>query len=482
MRAHDNSSTPSSPCAPTNPASRGAIQPGLKMESPGHCGSSEEVETDPYRCSSEEPLAGNYFVAAYPPFSAWTDTQRSALGDALQEPAPYDTALGLYVHLPFCQKKCDYCYYLSYIRQKPEIIDRYLADLVREFHLYARKPALHDRDVSFVYFGGGTPSTLSPSQVEYLGKGLRSALRWDRIREITFECAPRSVRPKLLASLQQIGVNRLSMGVQSFDDELLKLNGRVHLANDVTRAYQSIRDAGFEWVNLDLMVGLIGETEEKWCETVKRVIQLGPESVTIYQTEIPYNTTLFKDLESGTLPAKPVSWAIKRKRLDEAFRELERAGYTVVSGYAAVKDPEQHRFHYQDKLWHGCDMLGLGVASFGYFGGVHYQNEVTMHDYETAVEEGRLPIKRAHALNKSDRLVREFILQLKLGRVECAPFHEKFGLHLKDVFEQPLNELQQQGLLNVDDRGVALTRAGLLRVDRMLPEFYDTRYAKTRYT
>jgi oxygen-independent coproporphyrinogen-3 oxidase len=127
-------------------------------------------------------------------------------------------------------------------------------------------------------------------------------------------------------------------------------------------------------------------------------------------------------------------------------------------------------------------MLGLGVASFGYFGGVHYQNEVTMHDYETAVEEGRLPIKRAHALNMSDSLVRELILQLKLGRVECAPFHEKFGLHLKDVFEQPLNELQQQGLLNVDDRGVALTRAGLLRVDRMLPEFYDTRYAKTRYT
>lgn len=442
----------------------------------------EGVESGPCGGFEDEPLAGNYFVAAYPPFSAWQLSQLPALHEALRDPVLHDTPLGIYLHLPFCQKKCHYCYYLSYIRQKPEVIDRYLEDLVREYQLYARHPAVRDRDVSFLYIGGGTPSTLTPDQIEFLSRGLAGALRWNDIREITFECAPRSVRRKMLESLHKIAVNRLSMGVQSFDDRLLKLNGRVHLAEDVTRAYRLIREAGYRWVNLDLMVGLIGESDETWHDTVKKTIELSPESVTIYQVEIPYNTQLYDDIKSGTLPADPVPWPTKRRRLDEGFRALEEAGYTVVSAYAAVKDPDQHRFHYQDKLWRGCDLLGLGVASFGYFGGVHYQNEVTLRDYEEAVERDRLPVCRAHALSTRDRLVREFILQLKLGRVESAPLREKYGLRIDDVFEHPLEKLRKRGLLDLDESGVALTRQGLLCVDRLLPEFYDRRYSGSRYT
>ena len=148
--------------------------------------------------------------------------------------------------------------------------------------------------------------------------------------------------------------------MQSLDDELLVLNGRVHLARDVFRAHRRLRAAGFRYINLDLMVGLVGETDDRWRDTVRRVIALDPESVTIYQTEIPYNTKLYHDLASGALPVAPASWATKRRRLDEAFRELENAGYTVVNAYAAVKDPDRYRFHYQDELWRGCDMLGLG--------------------------------------------------------------------------------------------------------------------------
>ena len=300
--------------------------------------------------ADEEPLAGNYFVAAYPPFSMWEESHAPALREVLREPTPAGTALGLYVHIPFCQNKCDYCYYLSYVGEKPEIVNGYLRAVIGELDLYARQPAVGEREVSFAYFGGGTPSTLTDDQVRMLGSALRRRLCWDNVSEITYECAPRSVHSSFLSALSEIGVNRLSMGVQSFDDALLKLNGRVHLEEDVTRAYSRIREAGFDCVNLDLMVGLMGETDEKWWESVRRVIELGPESVTIYQTEIPFNTKLHADLEAASLPAPAVPWEVKRERLDYGFRKLEEAGYSVVSAYAAVKDPERHRFHYQHDL------------------------------------------------------------------------------------------------------------------------------------
>lgn len=248
------------------------------------------------------------------------------------------------------------------------------------------------------------------------------------------------------------------------------------------RAYSLIRQADFAWVNLDLMCGLMGETEEQWRESLRRVIELGPDSVTIYQTEIPRNTQLYRDLKAGALPAAPSSWEIKRSRLDAGFRELERAGYTVVSAYNAVKDPQRHRFAYQDYLWRGADMLGLGVAAFGYFGGVHAQNEVTLEEYEAAMERSELPVKRAFKLSVRDQVVREFVLQLKLGTVPAAPFRERFGVDIATEFAEPLRALAAEGWLTASDEAIRLTRQGLLRVDRLLSRFNDSRFQDVRYT
>jgi oxygen-independent coproporphyrinogen-3 oxidase len=430
----------------------------------------------------EEPWAGNCFVATYPPFSLWNEGHVPIFDQVLEIPAAGGAPLGMYVHIPFCRKKCDYCYYLSYIGQKPEVVNGYLEGIIRELGMYAGRPGIEGRKISFVYFGGGTPSTLSEDQVEMLGNSLRGILNWDEVREITFECAPKSVRAGFLKSLRGMGVTRLSMGVQSFDDELLKLNGRIHLGEDVVRAYSMIEEAGFDCVNLDLMAGLMGETDEKWDETVRQVIELGPSSVTVYQTEIPYNTKLYRDLEGGHLPAAPVSWEVKRERVGRAFAALEGAGYTVVSAYAAVKDAERQRFLYQNDLWQGGDMLGLGVASFGYVAGVHSQNHATLEEYLGALNRGEMPVKRAYALHERDRLVREFILQLKLGRVEAAPFREKFGISLREVFGEVLAPLEGQGFVRMDGDAICLTRQGLLRADRLVTEFYDVECRNLRYT
>ena len=433
------------------------------------------------RVPLNEPVAGNYFVATYPPFSAWDATQVPFLHEALAQPAP-GKPLGVYVHLPFCQKKCDYCYYLSYIAQPAAVVDQYLETVARECALYAERPGVKGRPLSFVYFGGGTPSSLSPTQVRHLVDGLRRGLAWNGIEEVTFECAPRSVRREFLETLREVGVTRLSMGVQSFDDELLRLNGRSHPAEDVERAYSLIRQTDFAWVNLDLMCGLLGETEAQWRESIRRVIALAPDGVTIYQTEIPHNTQLYRDIKAGTLPVAPLSWDTKRARLDEGFRELERAGYTVVSAYNAVKDPQRHRFLYQDRLWRGEDMLGLGVAAFGYFGGVHAQNEITLEQYEAAVARGEVPVKRAFKLSAHDQAVRAFVLQLKLGEVPLAPFRERFDVDPATALAKPLQALVAEGWLTVGREFVRLTRPGLLRVDRLLPRFYDPQFQDVRYT
>ena len=430
---------------------------------------------------SVEPLVGNYFISAYPPFSCWQSSQTEAVEHVLDTPAP-DQPIGLYVHIPFCGKKCDYCYYLSYVARESGTVEAYLAAVVDELSLYAdRFPALQERRVSFVYFGGGTPSTLTPPQIRSVGLGLRNSLCWPDVEEITFEVAPRSVRRKKLKALQEIGVNRISMGVQSFDDRLLQLNGRYHFSTDVTRAYDLIQEFDFDWVNLDLMVGLLGETWKIWKASIQRVIDLDPDSVTIYQTEIPPNTKLYRDLKEGNLAATPVPWELKRERLDYAFNELEQGGYTVASGYSAVKDPSRHRFRYQQYLWRGGDMLGLGVGSFSYLGGVHFQNTGKLDDYQELIQSGKVPIRRALQLTNRERLVREFILQLKCGEIQANSFQAKFGVDVLREFSQPIAELETEGWLTVSKAGIRLTRPGLLKVDRLLPRFYQQEYRRVKY-
>ena len=436
---------------------------------------------EPSRLMAEEPPTGNYFVAAYPPFSSWKPSLVHELSTALSQRAP-GRPLGLYVHLPFCQKKCDYCYYLSYVRKTATQVDSYLTRLLEELELYKSEPLFKDRSLAFVYFGGGTPSTLDPGQIRYFGRGLDRIISWGSVSEVTFECAPQSVDSEKLIALKQIGVSRLSMGVQSFDDEVLRQNGRVHLASDVAKAFSLIRVADFEILNLDLMVGMIGETRESFEASVRRAIELSPDSITIYQTEIPHNTRLHRELVAGKLPGKPVSWHMKRERLDWGFRELEAAGYTIVSGYTAVKNPDSYRFEYQEHLWRGGDMLGLGVASFSYAAGVHFQNAERLGEYSAQVGKGVLPVRRARRLSREERRVREFVLQLKWGEVDVARFRNKFGKNALAQFTEPLREAEGESFLTSSPSAVKLTRKGLLRVDRLLPWFYLKEHRDVRYT
>lgn len=430
----------------------------------------------------DEPTLGNYFVAAYPPFSQWSEAGIEDFERVLEAPPTQPAPLGLYCHIPFCVERCHYCYYLSHSGRQLERVDATLTALIAELREYAGKPVFAGRPLDFVYFGGGTPSLLSTARLRRLLGGLAEIWPWSAAREVTFECAPKTVTLDKLRWLREAGVTRLSLGVQQLDDEVLRRNGRVHLVADVEAAYAAARQVGFDVVNFDLMVGLVGETEATVASSLDRVLQLAPDCVTVYQLEVPYNTPLCRELRQGELDPPLASWAEKHARLQSVFARLTAAGYRALSAYAAVRDPARHGFVYQDALYHGADLLGLGVSSFSYVQRVHHQNAVALDDYLTALDESRLPFGRAYALSEDECAVREMVLQLKLGRVERGWFRAKYGVDVLERFAEPLQRFSALGWLRTNDTVIELTPEGVPRADRMLPAFYNERHRTTRYS
>jgi oxygen-independent coproporphyrinogen-3 oxidase len=436
--------------------------------------------------TQEKTGLGNYFIANYPPFSAWKPAYLTEAHAALQRSPRPDTPLGLYLHIPFCRKRCKFCYFRVYTDKNARDVENYAAALVREVELYSKLPIIGGRPLHYVYFGGGTPSYLSAAQLRDLMGRLQAFLPWQQAAEVTFECEPGTLQRHKLEALRELGVTRLSLGVENFNPKLLEYNGRAHLEEEIYRAYGWARELGFDQINIDLIAGMVGETWDNWRTCVRKTIELNPESVTVYQMELPFNTVFSKELRDvGQDEPSDMSiadWPTKRAWVDYAFAEMAKAGYEVSSAYTMVKDKAKTRFVYRDSLWHGADMFGCGVASFGHVQGVHVQNLDTWEQYLAALDKGELPLGRALPVTSRQLQIREMILQLKTAWLDAGYFQRKFGTDILKDHAASFASLAQAGFVTVGDDGVQLTRAGLLQVDRLLPTFFEPEYQGTRYT
>jgi oxygen-independent coproporphyrinogen-3 oxidase len=453
--------------------------------------------------AQEKTGLGNYFVANYPPFSAWKPVFLPEALAALQQPPTAGTPLGLYLHIPFCRKRCKFCYFRVYTDKNARDVETYVDALVKEVRLYAQKPLVGGRGLKYVYFGGGTPSYLSAVQLRDLITRLRAALPWDGVEEVTFECEPGTLQQHKLEALRELGVTRLSLGIENFDAGILEYNGRAHLEEEIHRASGWARQLGFDQINIDLIAGMVGESDENWRRCIAKTLALDPESITIYQMELPFNTVFSKELRvlgpdepvivaaagtrpgTGSVPSAAgniADWPTKRRWVSEAFDELLRAGYRVSSAYTLVKDRAKCKFVYRDSLWHGADMLGTGVASFGHVRGVHVQNVDTWEQYVGLLDKDELPLGRALPVSPRQQLIREMILQLKTGGLDAGYFRHKFGAEILEDFAGEFEGLEADGFLTRSAEGVEVTRAGLLQVDRLLPVFFEPQHRGTRYT
>jgi oxygen-independent coproporphyrinogen-3 oxidase len=426
---------------------------------------------------------GSYFISNYPPFSAWSADQLDHVRSALHSP-PAPTPLGLYLHIPFCRKRCKFCYFKVFTEKNSHEVERYLAALSHEIELVSKLPVMGGRAFRFVYFGGGTPSFLSSRQLERLVDRLRQNVSWDAAEEVTFECEPGTLSEAKVQTLREIGVTRLSLGVEHFDNDILRENGRAHESPEIYRAWPWIQAAGFANTNIDLISGMVGESWEKWRETVRRAVELDAGSVTIYQMELPFNTVYSKDILGGTIETPVADWAMKRAWVDYAFDQLATAGYSVSSAYTMVKNPHKVNFSYRDNLWQGSDLLATGIASFGHISGVHYQNNPEWEQYCGSLEAGQLPLIRGLELSQHQRLIREMILQLKRGYLNVEYFRKKYDVDILELWSDAWTDYERDELCSIDrDAGrIQLTREGLLQVDSLLPAFFEPQFQNVRYT
>ena len=424
---------------------------------------------------------GNYFVSNYPPFSQWKPEYVSDAIAALDEAPRVEDPLGLYIHIPFCRKRCKFCYFKVYTDKNASEIEIYLDALIKENEIYSRHRALQGRQLRFAYFGGGTPSYISDRQLHYLVEGLNRHVSWENAEEVTFECEPGTLQKSKLETLKEIGVTRLSLGIEHFDDAILEANGRAHLSPEIYRAYAWAREVDFPQINIDLIAGMVGDTDEKWRDTVQRAIELEADSVTIYQMELPYNTIISQEILKEGVASPVADWATKRRWLDYAFDRFLDNGYRVASSYTMATNKKDCRFIYTDALWHGGDMIGLGVSSFSHFGGVNFQNAHNFEEYVRILNTGKLPLLRATSLTDKQRLIREMILQLKTGMLDTTYFQRKFAVDVWQEFQPVYKRLAADDLLRQDGERLVLTRQGLLEVESFLPEFFEPELKTVRY-
>jgi oxygen-independent coproporphyrinogen-3 oxidase len=436
---------------------------------------------------------GSYFISNYPPFSQWSADGLSEVRAAMNAPPQHGwdetgrptgepTPLGLYLHIPFCRKRCKFCYFRVYTDKNAHEVEDYVAALSREIELVSKLPVMGGRPFRFVYFGGGTPSFLSAKQLTSLVDRLRANINWDHAEEVTFECEPGTLSEPKIKTLKELGITRVSLGVENFSDAVLEENGRAHLSGEVMKSWKWITDAGFYNTNIDLISGMVGETWDNWRENIRRTIELSPDSVTIYQMELPFNTVYSKDILGNQIETPVADWPTKRAWVDYAFDELLAAGYLASSAYTVVKNKNKVNFSYRDNLWRGSDLLATGVASFGHISGVHYQNQPDWPTYTGPLSRGELPLSRGMRPTPHQLLVREMILQLKTGKLDAGYFRNKFDTEIIDDWRDAWSDYQNEGYVEIDGDEIRLTRAGLLRADGLLPAFFEPEHRGVRYT
>ena len=426
---------------------------------------------------------GSYFISNYPPFSLWDRAHVPQALNALDRPASCPTAsMGLYIHIPFCRRRCKFCYFRVYTNQNAQAIEDYVQAVIHELELVSRSAGVAGRQLLFVYFGGGTPSYLSSRQLKSLRDRMSAHVSWEHAREVTFECEPGTLSLDKVRTLREIGITRVSLGVENFDDDILQENGRAHLSPESLRAWDWIQQVGFPQVNIDLIAGMVGETDENWRRCIDRALELRPDNITIYQMELPFNTVYSREIREKGLTSPVADWKKKREWVNSAMDRLTDAGYHISSGNELVLNPETDHFVYRDNVWRGCDLIATGVSSFGHFQGVHYQNLDAIEDYMAAVRDGKLPINRALTPTQRQLLIRELVLQLKEGRVETAPFQKKFGVDILKEFSEAFGNQKGAGFLKIGRDSVELTRRGMLQVDSLLPEYFEEEHRAVRYT
>ena len=365
-----------------------------------------------------------------------------------------------YVHIPFCTQICYYCDFSKvFIKNQP--VDSYLEHLLQEFYSY------DIQKLRTLYIGGGTPTALSASQLEVLLEGLTKNLDLSVLEELTIEANPGDLDADKIAVLKNSAVNRVSLGVQTFDDKMLKKIGRSHTEKDICENIDRLKMAGFDNISIDLIYALPGQTMEQVKDNVAKAIALDIPHMSLYSLILENHTVFMNRMRRGKLPLPKEE--LEAEMFEYIIAELERAGFEhyEISNFSKPDFESRHNLMY----WDNAEYYGIGAGASGYVDGVRYKNHGPIRHYLKAVEEGSARINEEH-LSQREQMEEEMFLGLrKKSGVSMAHFEEKFERSFQELYGDIVKDLIQQGLMQLDDDRVRMTKRGLFLGDTVAERF-----------
>ena len=365
-----------------------------------------------------------------------------------------------YVHIPFCTQICYYCDFSKvFIKNQP--VDSYLEHLLEEFRFY------DIQKLSTLYIGGGTPTALSAPQLEVLLDGLTKNLDLSVLEELTIEANPGDLDADKIAVLKQSPVNRISLGVQTFDDKMLKKIGRSHLEKDIYENIDRLKLAGFDNISIDLIYALPGQTMDQVKKNVAKAISLDIPHMSLYSLILENHTVFMNRMRRGKLPLPKEE--LEAEMFEYIIAELERSGFEhyEISNFSKPGFESRHNLMY----WDNAEYYGIGAGASGYVNGVRYKNHGPIRHYLNAVEAGNARITEEH-LSQREQMEEEMFLGLrKKSGVSMARFEEKFGRSFDRLYGEIIRDLVQQGLMQIDGDRVRMTKRGLFLGDTVAERF-----------
>ena len=383
-----------------------------------------------------------------------------------------EQTLELYVHIPFCKKKCRYCDFLSFAGEE-WTQETYTQALIREIGAWRGK---ENKKVSSVFVGGGTPSILSVRRMEEIFEALRESFFLAEDAEITIECNPGTLEKEKLEVYKCLGVNRLSLGLQSAKNEELGLLGRIHTWETFLESFQMARKAGFENLNVDLISALPGQTVESWRETLEKTIALSPEHISAYSLIIEEGTPFYQEYEedakireAGGDPQFLPSEDAERQMYEDTEKILGNAGYSryEISNYAKPGMACQHNMGY----WQRKEYIGLGLGASSLYREGRWRNPENLLEYCNRKQD--MPERKdLQKLSRKDQMEETMFLGLRLMEgVEEEAFFREFGCTCREVYGEVLDRLEDQGLLKEENGRIFLTSHGIDISNYCMAEF-----------
>ena len=365
-----------------------------------------------------------------------------------------------YVHIPFCTQICYYCDFSKvFIKNQP--VDAYLEHLIQETRSY------EIGKLRTLYIGGGTPTALSAQQLAYLLTELPKVMDLSELEEFTIEANPGDLDPDKIAVLKDSQVNRVSLGVQTFDNKMLKKIGRSHKEQDIYDNIRHLKQAGFDNISIDLIYALPGQTMEQVKENVAKAIDLDIPHMSLYSLILENHTVFMNRMRRGKLPLPKEE--LEAEMFEYIIEELEKAGFEhyEISNFSKPGFESRHNLVY----WDNAEYYGLGAGASGYVDGIRYKNHGPIRHYLVAVEAGKARITEEH-LTLEEKMEEELFLGLrKKTGVSKARFEEKFGVSFDQRYGQVVASLTEQGLLVPDDKQVRMTKRGLFLGDTVAEKF-----------